>query len=85
MQIRDVARSYGVGITVALTVYVFKYLPISSWIILPIQVVIGISVFWLVCYVAKNEEYKEIKNILTLSLEKFHLYNSANNGKSIDN
>lgn len=71
MQIRDVAPSYGVGITVALAIYVLKYLPISSWIILPTQVVIGISVFWLVCYVTNNEEYKEIKNILALSLKKY--------------
>jgi hypothetical protein len=47
MQLKDVAPSYGVAAAVAVSVYFFKYLPISNWIILPIQIVVGIGVFLL--------------------------------------
>lgn len=63
MQLKDVAPSYGVATTVALSVYFFKYLPISNWIILPIQIVVGIGVFFVVCETIKLPEYIEVKSI----------------------
>ena len=41
MQIRDIAPSYGLAILVALIVFILKYLPISYWIILPLQIILG--------------------------------------------
>jgi len=57
MQIKDIAPSYGVALVVALSVYFLKYLPVSYWIILPLQIVIGSMVLVAVCKVSKNQEY----------------------------
>ena len=64
MQIKDVAPSYGIAIAVALSVWFFKYLPISNWIILPIQIVVGSSVFFIICKLTKIKEYEEMKELL---------------------
>ena len=72
MQLKDVAPSYGVAIIVALSVYFFKYLPISNWIILPIQIAVGVAVFFAVCEKAKLEEYIEIKNMAKQYLSKLN-------------
>lgn len=62
MQIKDVAASYGVGITVAMSVYFLNYLPVSNWIILPIQLIIGPVVLFVLCEKTKLQEYIEVKN-----------------------
>lgn len=64
MQIKDVAPSYGLGLLIAVSVYFFKYLPISNFIILPIQLVVGTGVFFFVCEKTQREEYKEVKSIV---------------------
>ena len=64
MQIKDFAPSYGVATMIALSVYFLKYLSISSWIILPIQVVIGTIVFFSLSKLFRMQEYKELKGIL---------------------
>ena len=63
MQLKDIAPSYGVSLIVAFSVFFFKYLPLSYWIILPIQIVVGASVLFLVCEKTKLEEYVEVKEI----------------------
>ena len=63
MQIKDIAPSYLVALLVAIAVYFFKYLPISNWLILPIQILVGGGVFFLVCEGMKLPEYVEIKGI----------------------
>lgn len=70
MQIKDVAPSYGVAFTIALSVYFLKYLPLSYWIILPIQLIVGIVVFFLVCNITKLEEYNEVKGIVMPMINK---------------
>ena len=69
MQIRDFAPSFGVATLIALSVYFLKYLPVSNWIILPIQILLGVFVFFLVSY--KMEEYQDLKGILMPYLNKF--------------
>ena len=64
MQIKDVAPSYGIAAIVAFSVYFLKYLPISNWIILPLQIVFGLFCFILICWLTKNNEYLEIKSIV---------------------
>ena len=63
MQVKDVAPSYGIAALIAISVYFIKFLPISFWIILPIQIIIGLSVFFCTCIVSKIEEYTEIKRL----------------------
>ena len=72
MQLKDVAPSYGVALLIALSVYFFKFLPISNWIILPIQIVVGVIVFFLFCENTKMEEYMEIKGIALQYISKLN-------------
>ena len=64
MQLKDVAPSFGVATAVALSVFFLKYLPLSYWIVFPIQVVVGICVFFLICETIKLSEYLEVKGIM---------------------
>ena len=68
MQIKDIAPSYGVATLIASSVYFLKYLSISNWIILPLQLVLGTVVFLLTTY--KMEEYMELKGMLMSILKK---------------
>lgn len=70
MQLKDIAPSYGIATLIALSVYFFKFLPISNWIILPVQIVVGLTVFFVVCEKTKMEEYLEVKNIAKQYLSK---------------
>lgn len=69
-QIRDIAPSYGLALLIALSVYFLKYLPISNFIILPLQIAVGAAVFFGVCESTRMEEYIEIKGIVRSYLGK---------------
>ena len=64
MQLRDIAPSYALAIAIALSVWFLKYLPLSYWIILPLQLVVGTAMFFTLCKLFKMKEYKEIMGIL---------------------
>lgn len=70
MQIKDFAPSYGVATIVALSVWFQKYLPISFWLILPLQILTGTVVFFVVCKVTGISEYEEVKAILRPIIKK---------------
>lgn len=70
MQIKDIAPSYGIALIVALSVWFLKYLPLSNWVILPIQLIVGVFVFLFMCKVTKLEEYKEIKKMVDPFIKK---------------
>ena len=63
MQLKDVAPSYGVAFVVGLSIYFFKFLPFSNWIILPIQLVVGTAAFFCINEKLKLKEYEELKGI----------------------
>lgn len=64
MQLKDIAPSYGIAIAIVLSVYFMKYLPISYWIVLPMQILTGALVFFLICHFTKPEEYSLVLDIL---------------------
>lgn len=70
MQIKDITPSYSVAGVIALSVYFFKFLPLTYWVILPMQIAVGVGVFFLVCRLFKVEEYQEIKEIAEGYLKK---------------
>ena len=70
MQIRDIAPSYGLATIIAIIVYFLKYLPISYWIILPIQIIIGTVIFFSVGQNTKMREYVEINRLIIPVLRK---------------
>lgn len=69
-QLRDIAPSFGIAFTIAISVFFFKYLPISNWGILPIQIVVGVVVCIIACRKSQLEEYKEVLGMLTIILDK---------------
>ena len=70
MQIRDVSLSYGVATIMALSVFFLRYIPLSYWFVLPLQLIVGSTVFFLMCEALKPDEYREIKGILLPLLKK---------------
>jgi len=72
MQLKDVLPDYAIAFGVALSVYFLKFLPLSYWIVLPLQIIVGIIVAIVLCEATKLSEYKEIKSIvLTTFNSKF--------------
>lgn len=70
MQLKDVAPSYGIAIVAALSVYFFKYLPFSHFIVLPIQIIVGTVVVLLVCKATHLEEYNDVKEMAVTYISK---------------
>lgn len=70
MQFRDILPSYGIGFLIAVSVFFIKYLPLSYFIILPIQIVVGGVVFFVVCENLKLPEYLEVKGVAQDYLRK---------------
>ena len=64
MQIKDVAPSFGVAAAVALSVWFLKYLSLSYWVILPLQMAVGAVVFFTICRAFNHNEYNEIIDML---------------------
>ncbi len=64
MQIKDISMSYGIAIIVALSVFFLKYLPLSNWTILSLQIILGAMCFFLICHFLKPKEYDEIKDMM---------------------
>lgn len=62
-QLQDIFPGYGVAIIIAMSVYFLKYLPISYWIILPLQIITGVLVFFLVNERIRLPEYIEVKEM----------------------
>lgn len=69
-QIRDITPSYIVASIIAVSVYFLKYLPWNYFVILSIQIIVGVVVFFVVCEAAKMQEYKELKNICITTIRK---------------
>lgn len=69
-QLRDIAPSFFLTIVVAIVVYCFKYLPISYWLVLPMQLVIGLGLLVVLSRMMKMEEYYEIITILKSYISK---------------
>ena len=64
MQLKDVVPSLGIAFTMAIPVYLLTFLPISEYIILPIQIIVGFAISILLCELFKREEYLQLKGIV---------------------
>lgn len=71
-QLRDVAPSYYIAFLIAISVFFLKYLPISYWIILPIQIIIGTIVFFAICIFCNIKEYTVLREIVFSFIRKNH-------------
>lgn len=64
MQLKDVAPSFGIAFLVGFSVYFLKYLPLSYWYVLPLQLILGGIVLVSSCEIVKLPEYIEVKGII---------------------
>lgn len=64
MQFKDVAPSFGIASVVAVSMYFLKFLAISMWLMLPLQLVIGVSVYVVYCKIFNIAEYDDFKTLL---------------------
>lgn len=70
MQLKDIAPIYGLAMLIAICIYFLKYLPITYWVILPLQIVLGTGIFFFFCTKTKMQEYKEVQDMLKPYLNK---------------
>ena len=70
MQLKDIAPSYGIALLMAISVYFMKYLPLSNFVIFPIQIIIGVGVVWALCQKTQLNEFAEVKSIAISYLKK---------------
>ena len=70
MQVKDVALSFVISMIMAVAVYLMKYLPLSNWLILPMQIILGFFFFFFLCRITKIEEYKEVIYMIKPILNK---------------
>ena len=73
MQLLDIAPSFGIATLIAVSVWFLKYLPVSNWFILPLQIIIGAFVFFIVVHVTKIPEYSEVKDIVKPFLNRIRI------------
>ena len=62
-QLKDIAPSLGVAFAVALPVYGLSFISLNEFILLPIQILVGAGIAFIVLEKTKLEEYKELKQI----------------------
>ena len=72
VQLKDIAPSYMFAFVIALSVYFLKYLPISYWIVFPLQIALGVLVFFSVLRFKRFSEFEEVKSVLQPVLNRFH-------------
>ena len=83
MQLKDVSSGYGIAFVVAVSVYFFKYLPVSNFIILPIQLLVGSVVFFFICENVKLPEYLEVKEVAKEYIGKLLPKKNRSNGTGL--
>ena len=71
MQINDIKHSYFIALIISFSVYFLKYLPISYFAVLPLQILLGVVMFFIICEITKPSEYQEIKSIVTKAIRKY--------------
>lgn len=70
MQIKDILPSYGVAISIAISVFFIKFLLIPNWATLLLQLIVGVGVLFIISYLTKIEEFQELKNIFKSIIQK---------------
>lgn len=70
MQINDIKHSYFIALIIAVGIYFLKSLPMSYFAILPLQILSGMTIFFVICEATKPSEYQEIKTIVTKAIQK---------------
>ena len=70
MQLKDIAPSYCIAAIVSVIVYIMNFLPITYWVILPLQILLGIILLFIICETKKTSEYLEVKEMVMTAIQK---------------
>ena len=62
-QIKDILPSFGIAVIMAIATYAVSLLPLSPFILLPIQIAVGAVITYGLCEWLKRPEYLEIKSM----------------------
>lgn len=62
-QLRDILPSIGIAFAMAIPVYLLSFIPISPFVVLPIQIIVGAVITYALCEWTKLEEYIQLKSI----------------------
>jgi len=71
-QIKDIMPSLLLALGMAIIVFFMGYIPLSPYVLLPIQIVIGAIIVFTVCEITKLSEYLQIKDIVFSMIKKKH-------------
>ena len=69
-QIKDILPSLGIASFMAVITYTISFLPLSPFILLPLQILFGATIVILLCEWLKLSEYKELRTIAVSALQK---------------
>jgi len=69
-QIKDILPSFGIAVMMAMVTYAISLLPLSPFILLPVQIIAGAVVTLALCEHFKRPEYLEIKSMALSVLRK---------------
>ena len=62
-QIKDILPGFGVAMVMAIPVFIMSFIPVSPFILLPLQIFVGAIITITICEITKLSEYIEIKGI----------------------
>lgn len=62
-QVKDILPSLGIAITMAIPVFAMNYIHLNSFILLPLQIVVGAAITLGICEAIKLPEYLELRGI----------------------
>lgn len=71
-QVKDILPSFGIAVVMAIVTYAVSFLPLSPFVLLPLQVLAGAFVVLALCEWAQLEEYREIKQMAFSALKRFN-------------
>ena len=69
-QIKDIFPSFGVAVIMAIVTYAVSLLPLSPFVLLPMQILVGAISAIVLCECLRLEEYKELKGMALSVLRK---------------
>ena len=76
-QLYDLLPSLCVAFAVAIPVYGLSFIPLNSFVLLPIQILTGCIIAYLVVEKSQLEEYKELKQIAMPIMRKIPVVNKV--------
>ena len=69
-QVKDITPSFLVAIVMGIVVFSMSFIPISYYVLLPLQVAVGGVIAVLLCKVCKLEEYDDCKGMVIVYINK---------------